>query len=126
MPKQADFELSVLPQVAGLVRVARRLALDSALADDLVQETLMLAWRGFDRFEPGSNLRAWLFRILMNAHHGNGRKIQRSPATVPILDGDADWELAQAPASVLAAVDVRQALDRLSVEHRAVLMLGVV
>jgi len=128
MPSQVEFESAVMPHVAGLARVARRLTLNAAVAEDLVQETLLLSWRSFHQFQAGSNLRAWLFRILMNAHYGQGRKLQRVPS-ISSLSGSDAGEDRLVPADdpqILDAIGVRQALDRLSEEHRAVLMLGVV
>jgi RNA polymerase sigma-70 factor, ECF subfamily len=52
-----------MPHLAALLRVARRLTLEAASAEDLVQETMLLAWRGFQGFQSGTNARAWLFRI---------------------------------------------------------------
>ena len=49
-----------------LLRTARRLCGEAAAAEDLVQETLLRAWRAFDQYEPGTNCKAWLFRILLN------------------------------------------------------------
>ncbi len=68
-----------MPHLAALLRVARRLTLESASAEDLVQETMLLAWRGFHGFETGTNARAWLFRILFNVFHGAGRKARIEP-----------------------------------------------
>ena len=63
-----------MPQARNLLRFARRLTSDPAAAEDLVQETLMRAWRGFDQFRGGTNARAWLFRILLNTFYGQGRQ----------------------------------------------------
>lgn len=110
-----------------MLRVARRLAADPALAEDLVQESLLLAWRGFDRFRAGTNARAWLFRILFNAFYSRGRKMRAAPVTVP-LDSESEEaaSASQAQASLLDAAALSRALEQLSVEHRAVLLLGVV
>jgi len=74
--REGDFERTVLPQTRSLLRFGLRLAGDSFQAEDLVQETLLLAWRGFARFEPGTNVRSWLFRILLNVFGQQGRKAQ--------------------------------------------------
>ena len=79
-----------MPHVRGLLRVARRLTRDSA-AEDLVQETLLLAWRSFHQFQRGSNERAWLFRILLNAFYAQGRKARAAPAVVPLLEVDHEF-----------------------------------
>ena len=52
-----------MPHSRSLLRVARRLTFNSVAAEDLVQETLLLAWRGFHQFRPGTNARAWLFGV---------------------------------------------------------------
>ncbi len=105
-----------MPHVRSLLRVARRLTSDP---EDLVQETMLSAWRGFHQFQPGTNVRAWLFRIMMNGFHVRGRKIQ--PLLVPIEGHDR----AGGP-DLSSAAEVAQALDELALEHRTVLLLGVV
>ena len=74
-----------MPHLRSLLRVARRLTPDVAAAEDLVQETMLLAWRGFHQFQADTNARAWLFRILLNAFYGQGRKAQRVPLPVPAV-----------------------------------------
>jgi len=72
-----------MPHLAPLLRVARRLTFDNTAAEDLVQETMLLAWRGFHQFQPGTNARAWLFRILFNAFYGEGRRSRKASGTLP-------------------------------------------
>lgn len=67
-----------------LLRTARRLTRSQADAEDLVQDTLMNAYTGFHRFEPGTNLRAWLFRILHNRWISTHRMAQRRPDTFAV------------------------------------------
>ena len=105
-----------MPHTRSLLRVARRLTFDP---EDLVQETMLSAWRGFDRFRAGTNARAWLFRIMMNAFHARGRRAR--PVLVPIDGHDR-----AATFDLTAAAEVAQALEALALEHRAVLLLGVV
>lgn len=105
-----------------LLRVARRLTRGTA-AEDLVQETLLRAWRSFHQFRPGTNGRAWLFRILLNAFYEQGRRRQNAPAVIPLRD--VEHEL-RANSAVAEQVEVTRALDKLSVEHRTVLLLAVV
>ena len=62
----AEFENAALGYADQLFRVALRVVRDHAQAADLVQETYLQAWRSFDRFEPGTNLRAWLYKITLS------------------------------------------------------------
>ncbi|HKW87849.1 MAG TPA: sigma-70 family RNA polymerase sigma factor [Candidatus Acidoferrales bacterium] len=125
--RQDEFEQVALPHSASLLRVAFRLTADSAAAEDLVQETFLLAWRSFHQFQRGTNARAWLFRILFNAFYGHGRKLRGVPPLVSLDAPDADAQPAGSAALPLADLaEVSQALGRLSAEHRTVLLLGVV
>ena len=117
--RQDEFERIALPHTPSLLRVARRLTWDRETAEDLVQETMLAAWRGFARFRAGSNVRAWLFRILMNLFHARGRKAQ--PALMPLGAGDS-----RADAKFAESAEVSEALDTLPLEQRTVLLLGVV
>ena len=119
--RQEEFERATLPHLRALLRFARRLEGGPSIAEDLVQETFLLAWRGFGRFEPGSNVRAWLFRILINAHLGQGRKKLRSPVVVGIEDAAGSTG-----ASDPERLEVIEALDRLPEDQRTVLLLSIV
>ncbi|HEX5082233.1 MAG TPA: sigma-70 family RNA polymerase sigma factor [Blastocatellia bacterium] len=70
----AEFENAALGYEDQLFRVALRLVRDRAHAEDLVQETYLQAWRSFDRFEAGTNLRAWLYKIMFNTYHSQRRR----------------------------------------------------
>jgi len=107
-----------MPHTRSLLRVARRLTSEPSAAEDLVQETMLLAWRSFHQFQARTNARAWLFRILINLFYAQGRK-RRPPA------GSLTSQVANQP-NMLLAVDVARALEMLSVEHRLVVMLGIV
>ncbi|MGI9106823.1 MAG: sigma-70 family RNA polymerase sigma factor [Pyrinomonadaceae bacterium] len=72
--KTQDFEAEALPHLNDLFRTAIRLTVNKAEAEDLVQEVYLQAWRSFDRFELGTNCRAWLFKILMNKNMKRSRK----------------------------------------------------
>jgi RNA polymerase sigma-70 factor (ECF subfamily) len=67
-PRTSTFEDLALPLLASLYNVAEWLARNPADAEDLVQETFLKALRGFDTFEPGTNFKAWIFRILRNTY----------------------------------------------------------
>ena len=82
-------------QIPALRRFSLALVRDRDSADDLVQEALVCAIRAEHQWQPGTNLRAWLFAILYNVCAGNRRKLARSPEVVPI-DSEA-WHLAVPP-----------------------------
>jgi RNA polymerase sigma-70 factor (ECF subfamily) len=117
--REQEFGEVALPQTQNLLRFARRLTFDSSAAEDLVQETLMRAWKGFDQFRGGTNARAWLFRILLNTFYGQGRKGHLSVVPLGETDrvgstgGDMSFE-------------ITDALAKLPVEQRTVLILGAV
>src|SRR5919202_167110 len=82
------FEEDALALSDQVYRVARHLAGSREEAEDLMQETYARAFRSWRSFTPGTNLRAWLLRILTNLNIDRGRKQQRSPATQPLEEGD--------------------------------------
>jgi RNA polymerase sigma-70 factor (ECF subfamily) len=82
------FEEEALELSDQVYRVARRLVSSREEAEDLVQETYARAFRNWRSFQPGTNLRAWLFRILTNLNIDRGRREQRAPAFEPIEEGD--------------------------------------
>jgi len=118
---EGDFERAVLPYAPSLLRFGLRLTGDCSQAEDLVQETLLLAWRGFGRFETGTNLRAWLFRILLNVFRQQKRKWQSSSACE-----SSAFETPVARPHSDESVEVRQALNRLGSDQRTVLLLAVI
>ena len=82
------FEEDALALSDQVYRVARHLVRDPGEADDLMQETYARAFRSWRSFTPGTNLRAWLLRILTNINIDRGRKQQRSPDVQPLEEGD--------------------------------------
>ncbi|MDQ3952068.1 MAG: sigma-70 family RNA polymerase sigma factor, partial [Actinomycetota bacterium] len=76
---KARFSRDTLPLLDSLYASALRMTRNPADAEDLVQETMLRAYRSFDRFEEGTNLKAWLFRIMTNAYINTYRKKQREP-----------------------------------------------
>ncbi len=112
-----------LPGHLGALRAfAMSLTRNSAAADDLVQDTIVKAWSNIDRFQRGTNLRAWLFTILRNTFYSDQRKRKRE---VPDPDGIYAATLYDKPAhdGRLAMTDFLHAFDKLSPEHREVLIL---
>jgi RNA polymerase sigma-70 factor, ECF subfamily len=108
-----------MPEAPRLLRFALRLTRDTPAAQDLVQDTLLKAWRGFHRFKTGTSARAWLYRILVNAFYERGRKIRSTPEMVPLNDPGAN-------SSTFERIEMAEALDALPVDHRAILLLVVV
>src|SRR5919202_1852427 len=82
------FEEEALALSDQVYRVARHLARSRDEAEDLVQETYARAFRSWRSFTPGTNLRAWLLRILTNLNIDRGRRIQRAPDMQPLEEGD--------------------------------------
>ena len=89
---EARFEAEAMPLLQGLYSAAYRLTRNAADAEDLVQETYLRAFRGFGGFEQGTNLKAWLYRILTNTFINTYRKRQREPQTVS-EDSLEEWYL---------------------------------
>ncbi|WP_305802009.1 sigma-70 family RNA polymerase sigma factor [Nocardia alni] len=87
------FERDALPLLDQLYGAALRMTRNPADAEDLVQETFAKAYQGFKSFREGTNLRAWLYRILTNTYINSYRKKQRQPAQYP-TDEISDWQLA--------------------------------
>ncbi|OOY19972.1 RNA polymerase subunit sigma [Thioclava sp. DLFJ5-1] len=112
-----------LPDHLGALRAfALSLTRNSASADDLVQDTIVKAWSNIEKFERGTNLRAWLFTILRNTFYSDRRKRKREVADP---EGIHAASLYEKPAhdGRLAMNDFVVAFDQLSPEHREVLTL---
>jgi RNA polymerase sigma-70 factor (ECF subfamily) len=92
--RNARFEATALPFVDQLYSAALRMTRKPADAEDLVQETFVKAFAAFHQFEEGTNLKAWLYRILTNTYINTYRKKQREPKTV--TDEVDDWSIARA------------------------------
>src|SRR3982751_3936602 len=82
------FEEEALDLADQVYRVARRLVSSREEAEDLMQETYARAFRSWRSFTPGTNLRAWLLRILTNLNIDRGRRRQRAPEEQPLEEGD--------------------------------------
>jgi RNA polymerase sigma-70 factor, ECF subfamily len=132
----ARFERDVLPMLPNLYSAALRLTRNPTDAEDLVQETYLRAYRGFGGFREGTNLRAWMYRILTNTFINTYRKKQREPVTVQDDDLE-DWYLfdkigrsgveASAESEVLDKIpdeDVQRALEGLPEGFRMAVLLA--
>ena len=132
------FQREALPLLDSLYAGALRMTRNPADAEDLVQETMLRAYRSFDRFEPGTNLKAWLFRIMTNAYINTYRKRQREPLKVS-QDDIEDFDLYQelknhdpaysaTPESIvldnLLDSDITQAIDDLPEQFRMAVILS--
>src|SRR5687768_9715838 len=93
--RDARFERDALPFLDQLYPAALRMTRNPADAEDLVQETFVKAYGSFHQFRPGTNLKAWLYRILTNTFINTYRKKQREPQQSMAEDVE-DWQLARA------------------------------
>jgi RNA polymerase sigma-70 factor (ECF subfamily) len=80
--KQREFEREALPHMDFLYNYALRMTNNKSDAEDLVQETYLKAYRFWDKFEPGTNIRAWMFRIMKNSYINRYRKEAKEPDMV--------------------------------------------
>ncbi len=111
---RARFEEEALALADQVYRVARRLVGSREEAEDLVQETYARAFRSWRSFTPGTNMRAWLLRILTNLNVDRGRRVQRTPQTQPLEE--TDYFLANKLASTAGeeVLEQEQVVERLS------------
>jgi RNA polymerase sigma-70 factor (ECF subfamily) len=112
--RAARFERDAMPLIDQLYGAALRMTRNPADAEDLVQETFLKAYAAFGTFRAGTNLKAWLYRILTNTYINGYRKRQRQPQQSP-TDEITDWQIAQAgehTSQGLPSAEV-EALDRL-------------
>lgn len=138
--RAARFERDALPFLDQLYGAAMRMTRNPADAEDLVQETFAKAFSAFHQFKPGTNLKAWLYRILTNTFINNYRKKQRQPQQSLAGDtGDVeDWQLARAESHTSTGLksaemealehlpdsQVKDALQRLPEEFRLAVYLA--
>jgi RNA polymerase sigma-70 factor (ECF subfamily) len=133
---ESRFEAEALPLLSSLYSAAYRLTRNRSDAEDLVQETFLRAYRSFEQFQEGTNLRAWLYRILTNTFINSYRKRQRQPQTISD-DEIEDWYLyskmaergaePSAETSVIEALpdeDVQEALSSLPEQFRIAVLLA--
>jgi RNA polymerase sigma-70 factor (ECF subfamily) len=108
------FEEEALELADQVYRVARRLVGSREEAEDLVQETYARAFRSWRSYTPGTNLRAWLLRILTNLNIDRGRRIQRAPDTTPLEEGDYYLANKVAEAQGEQALEEERVVEQLS------------
>ena len=114
-----------MPLLSPLYNYALWLSKNAAEAEDLVQETFLKGLRGFDSFTPGTNFRAWMYRILRNTFLTSRGGLRAAPQ-LSIDDVDDEIQDETVEASMIAQVDagvVRRAIDDLPLPFREVLLL---
>lgn len=121
--KLTHFEGAALAYADQLFRVALRLCREQAKAEDLVQEAYLQAWRSFHRFEMGTNLRAWLYKIMFNVYYSGQRKERLR--LVPVEETIAETIAYDPPTPLqLTDEDVIAALERLPRDFQIPLVLA--
>jgi RNA polymerase sigma-70 factor (ECF subfamily) len=112
--RSARFERDALPHLDALYSAALKLTRSPAEAEDLVQETYLKAFASFHQYTDGTNLRAWLYRILTNTFINTYRKKQREPQQAD-TDEVEDWQMARAEGHLSGGLRSAEAeaLDRL-------------
>jgi RNA polymerase sigma-70 factor, ECF subfamily len=135
--RRARFEREALPFLDQLYAAGLRMTRNPADAEDLVQETFLKAYTAFHQFEQGTNLKAWLYRILTNTYINSYRRKQRQPFQAP-TEEITDWQLADAESHTssglrsaeaealdrLPDTDIKEALNRLPEDFRLAVYLA--
>ncbi len=135
--RTARFELEALPYLDQLYGAALRMTRNPADAEDLVQETFAKAFASFHQYEPGTNLKAWLYRILTNSFINSYRKKQRQPQQSGAEDIE-DWQLVRAESHTSSGLksaeaealehlpdsDVKEALQQIPEDFRMAVYLA--
>lgn len=123
--ESGEFEAVALPHLNDLYRTAVHLVRDRTEAHDLVQEAYLQAWKALHRFEPGTNCRAWLFKILINEVRQYRRRWFNTK-TVPEGEQSFEETLAFEPRfpEDIQDEDVLAALDEVPTEFREVVLLA--
>lgn len=140
--RRKEFEETAMEHIDSLYNMALRLVFNKEEAEDLVQETYLKAYRFFDSFQKGTNIKAWLYKILKNTFINKYRKEIATPGEILYEDleavnsglaykqeanstGLADTlESKYADFSGLLEDDVKQALDSLPAEYREAILLS--
>lgn len=123
MTRDERFEADALPHLRALYGSAYRMTRNAHDAEDLVQETFLRAYRGFDKFEPGTNIRAWLFTILHRVRTDAFRRAGRSPRTVEMIDEEGPAVPAPQEALARGGEEVERALGALPESFRVAVIL---
>ena len=122
MDRGPRFEAEALPHLRSLYATAWRLTRNVHDAEDLVQETLLRAFRSFDRFQEGTNVRAWLFTILHHLRTDQARRLRRQPPPTPLEEAPEASQPAGQDRQA-GVREVREAIERLPEVFRAAVLL---
>ncbi|MDZ7806079.1 MAG: sigma-70 family RNA polymerase sigma factor [Gracilimonas sp.] len=132
--KQKDFDEEIIPHMDALYNFALRLTTDPNDAEDLVQDTIVKAYRFFSSYEKGTNAKAWMFRILKNSFINNYRKTSKKPSQVDYDEVSSYYESIRAERTETSDLenlmfremmddDLSNALTRLPEDFRTVVLL---
>ena len=132
-----DFEAAALPFLDALYNTAYRMTRNAEDAEDLVQEAYLKAYKYYDKFEEGTNFKAWLFKIMKNTFINNYRKKQQAPPQSDFADIEESFEsqvseeagqkIKNPEEELLEDVldeDIQRALDELPPDYRMVVLLA--
>src|SRR5262245_24888410 len=122
LTREHRFEAEALPHLRALYGTAYRMTRNAHDAEDLVQETFLRAYRSFDHYTSGTNIRAWLYTILYRARTDALRRSGRTPATVELVD---DGPAVPPPQDALAqgGEDIARALAQIPEQFRTAVVL---
>lgn len=132
--KQKDFNEEIIPHLDALYNFGLRLTSDPNDAEDLVQDTIVKAYRFFSSYEKGTNAKAWLFRILKNSYINNYRKKSKKPQEVDYDEVATFYETIRAERTETSDLEdkmfreliddeLSQALDNIPEDFRTVVLL---
>jgi len=136
--RRRQFEVEAIPHMDALLRTALRMTKNTSDADDLVQEAMVKAYRSWDKFELGSNCRAWLFKIMTNLFINEYRSKSRTPVSLSVDDIDDSFlygQLSMAGSqrtpeeelfNRILDDDVKNAIAELPEDYRLVVVLSFV
>lgn len=127
MRSRASFENEAIPHLESLMRTAFRMSGDRARAEDAVQETYLRAWRSFRTYQPDTNCRAWLFRILLNVMKRAAGKKRHDPLAAAEDVATTNKVIPLFPHREAGETqDIMTAVNHLAPEFRDVLWLVIV
>ena len=137
MADKANFERDAMQYAQQLYSAALRMTRNPADAEDIVQETFLKAYRGYGTFKEGTNLKAWLYRILTNTYINRYRKLQRRPSEVELgelqdlylfkrlgEESGAERSTEDSVLETMVDADIKEALETLPEKFRMPVLLA--